>query len=219
MSNLPPGPRLAPPIQLLRWIFAPLPFMQSCAERYGDPFTIRLISDRPMVFFSDPGAIKQIFTADPDQFRAGGANKIFETLFGPNSLLLLDGTRHRRERKLLMPPFHGERMRLYGEMMSRITDQSISGWPVGVSFPIYPHLQAITLDVILRVVFGLDDQSRYSRLRTVIVDALRLLEFGNPFRPIVAWWRFGPSAVRSTGCCTRRSNADAESGPKTARTS
>lgn len=191
MSNLPPGPSLRSPIQLLRWVFAPLPFMEACADRYGDPFTIRLLKDRPMVFFSDPKAIKQIFTGDPDLFRAGGANKIFEGIFGPNSLLLLDGVRHRRERRLLLPPFHGERMRLYGTMMSEIADRSINTWPVGASFPIQPHLQAITLDIILRVVFGLEDESRHSRLRTVIVEALRLMDFGNPLRPFVAWWRFG----------------------------
>ena len=165
--------------------------MQACGDHYGDPFTIRLLSDRRMVFFSDPKAIKQIFTADPDQFRAGGAMKIFEPLFRRNSVLVLDGTRHRRERRLLMPPFHGEHMRLYGEMMSEIADQSINAWPVGVSFPIHPHLQAITLNIILRVVFGMEDESRLSRLRNVIVEALGLVDFGNPFRPIVDWWRFG----------------------------
>ena len=117
MSKLPHGPRVPPPLQLLKWVFAPLSFMQACADRYGDTFTVRTLGFPPMVFFTDPGAIRQIFTGDPDQFRCGKANAVFEVFFGPNALLLLDGARHRRERRLLIPPFHGERMRLYGEMM------------------------------------------------------------------------------------------------------
>ena len=127
MSKLPHGPRVPPPLQLLKWVFAPLPFMQACADRYGDTFTVRQLGFPPMVFFTDPGAIRQIFTGDPDQFRSGKANAVFEPFFGPNSLLLLDGARHRRERRLLMPPFHGERMRLYGEMMCEIADRSMPG--------------------------------------------------------------------------------------------
>ena len=91
--------------------------MQACADRYGDTFTVRMLGFPPMVFFTDPGAIRQIFTGDPDRFRSGQANAVFQMFFGPNSLLLLDSARHRRERRLLMPPFHGKRMRLYGEMM------------------------------------------------------------------------------------------------------
>ena len=125
MSKLPPGPRVPSAVQLLKWVFAPLPFMQACADRYGDTFTVRLLGLPPMVFFTDPGAIRQIFTGDSEQFRAGKANAVFEMFFGPNSLLLLDGARHKRERRLLMPPFHGARMRLYGEMMCEIADRSI----------------------------------------------------------------------------------------------
>ena len=113
--------------------------------------------DRPprqWCFSPDPSAIKQIFTGDSRQFRAGQANRVFKAILGPNSLLLLDGSRHKRERKLLMPPFHGARVRLYGEMMWEITDRSIDSWPVGAAFPIHPFLKDITLEIILRVVFG-----------------------------------------------------------------
>ena len=191
MSKLPHGPRVPPPLQLLKWVFAPLPFIQACADRYGDTFTVRQLGFPPMVFFTDPGAIRQIFTGDPDQFRCGKANAVFEMFFGPNSLLLLDGARHRRERRLLMPPFHGERMRLYGEMMCEIADRSIDAWPVDTSFPIYARLQDITLEIMLRVVFGVADESRLFRLRAAVVEALGLFDVGNPLRPIKAWWRFG----------------------------
>ena len=106
-----------------------IPFMRACADTYGDAFTVRLFGP-PMVFFSDPAAIKQIFTGNPDQLRAGQANTVvFKLLLGPNSILRLDAARHRHERKLLMPPFHGERMRLYGDMMGEIADRSIDTWP------------------------------------------------------------------------------------------
>ena len=191
MSKLPHGPRVPPPLQLLKWVFAPLPFMQACADRYGDTFTVRLFGVPPMVFFTDPGAIRQIFIGDPDQFRSGRVFAGFEPFFGPNSLLLLDGARHRRERRLLMPPFHGKRMRLYGEMMCEIADRSIDAWPVDASFPVYARLQDITLEVMLRVVFGVADELRLFRLRAAVVEALGLFDVGNPLRPIKAWWRFG----------------------------
>ena len=191
MSKLPPGPRAPSAVQLIKWIFAPLPFMQTCADRYGDTFTVRLLGLPPMVFFTDPGAIRQIFTADSEQFRAGKANAVFEMFFGPNSLLLLDGARHRRERRLLMPPFHGERMRLYGEMMYEIADRSIDAWPVDRSFPVHARLQDITLEVMLRVVFGVADETRLIRLGKAVVEALDLWDVGNPLRPIKALWGFG----------------------------
>ena len=188
--NLPPGPRLPRLLQASRWLFAPFPFMQSCADRYGDPFTVRMTGLPPMVFFTDPSAIRQIFTGDSQQFRAGQANRIFESILGPNSLLLLDGSRHRRERKLLMPPFHGARMRLYGEMMWAIADRSIDAWPVGTAFPIHPRLKEVTLEIILRVVFGVDEGPRLARLRGLVRDALRILDGSNPLRNVWIWRRF-----------------------------
>ena len=188
--KLPPGPRLPRLLQLNKWVLEPIPFMEACADRYGDPFTVRLFGIPPMVFFTEPSTIKQIFTGDAHQFRAGRANKVFESLLGPNSLLLLDESRHRRERKLLMPPFHGARMRLYGEMMWEIADRSIDTWPVGAAFPIHPYLTDITLEVILRIVFGVDDGPRLARLRALISDALRIFDRGNPLWGIAVWRRF-----------------------------
>ena len=144
----------------------------------------------PMVFFTEPLASRQIFTGDPQQFRAGQANRVFKAILGPNSLLLLDGSRHKRERKLLMPPFHGTRVRLYGEMMWEITDRSIDTWPVGAPFPIHPFLKDITLEVILRVVFGVDEGPRLARLRGLVRNALRILDGSNPLRNIWIWPRF-----------------------------
>ena len=157
---------------MLKWIWKPIPFMRACAEAYGDAFTIRLFGAPPFVFCSQPAAVKDIFTGDPEVLLAGRGNEVLRPVFGANSVLLLDGARHRRERKLLMPPFHGERMRLYGGIMREIVDRSIDGWPVDQVFPIHKYMQQITLDIILRTVFGVDEAEMLSRLRALLVEFL-----------------------------------------------
>ena len=173
--------------------------MRACAETYGDTFTIRLLGAPPFVFCSHPAAIKEIFTGDPEILRAGRGNEVLRPIFGPNSVALLDGARHRRERKLLMPPFHGERMRLYGDIMREIVDRSIDDWPVERVFPIHKYMQQITLDIILRTVFGVDEGDMLSRLRMLLVEFLGL--FGSSLAllmiprlqvnlgPLTAWKR------------------------------
>jgi cytochrome P450 len=172
--TLPPGPSAPTFVQFLLDGFWPTRFMEGCARRYGDPFTIRFPWTPHLVFFSHPDAIRDIFTADPDTLRAGEANVDLAPILGQHSLLLLDGARHLRERRLMLPPFHGERMQAYGRIIREITDRSIDGWPVGRAFPIHARMQSITLDVILRAVFGVEDGARQTRLR----DALtRLIAF------------------------------------------
>ena len=160
---------------MLKWIWKPIPFMRACAEAYGDAFTIRLFGAPPFVLCSQPAAVKEIFTGDPEVLLAGRGNEVLRPVFGANSVLLLDGARHRRERKLLMPPFHGERMRLYGGIMREIVDRSIDGWPVDQVFPIHKYMQQITLDIILRTVFGVDEGELLSRLRALLVEFLGLV--------------------------------------------
>ena len=155
---------------MFQWIFRPVPFLRTCDETYGDAFTLHLIGAPPVVFFSNPAAIKQIFSGNPEHLRAGQANRVsLEHVLGPNSILLLDGARHKRERKLLMPPFHGERMRLYGELMTGITDRSIDSWPVETSFSVHSRMQQITLEIILRAVFGVDDGPSLHDLRARLI--------------------------------------------------
>ena len=175
MPALPPGPRIPRILQMLKWIKWPIPFMRDCAAAYGDVFTMRLYGAPPFVLFSEPAAVRDIFTADPETLMAGRGNEVLRPVFGSNSILLLDGARHRRERKLLMPPFHGERMRLYGDIMRETADRSIDGWPVGEVFPIHGHMQRITLDIILRTVFGVEEGDRLARIRALLVEFLRLI--------------------------------------------
>jgi cytochrome P450 len=110
----------------------------------------------PYVLFTSPAAVREIFTGDEEDLRAGEANFVLRPLLGAHSLLLLDGARHARERRLMLPPFHGERMLAYGETMRTVADQVIERWPLGEPFPIHREMQAITLEIILRTVFGLE---------------------------------------------------------------
>ncbi len=171
---LPPGLKLPPALQLLYWIYRPITFMESCARRYGDCFVVRLALNAPFVVFSDPEAIKEIFTGDPEKLPAGETRAILKPLVGQHSVLVLDGAQHAQQRKLLMPPFHGERMQAYGEVMRDITDHTIARWPVGRAFPIQPEMQDITLNVILRTVFGIDEGAELTQLRALLVELLTL---------------------------------------------
>ena len=164
-TNLPPGPRLPSLAQGLWFLARPVGFFDHCRARYGDPFTIRVPSTPPVVLFSAPEAIRAIFTAGDDDVLAGEATAVLRPILGPNSLLLLDGARHLRERRMMMPPFQGDRMRAYAETMRDVTDRALVTWPVGAPFPLLPQTQAITLDVIVRTVFGLREGAAMDTLR------------------------------------------------------
>lgn len=169
---LPPGPTDPSALQLARWIRAPVPFMHECARKYGDAFTVRFPRIGPVVMFSNPAAIKDIFMTDPEEAHAGEANLVLRSILGENSLLLLDGKRHIRERKMMMPPFHGERMREYGAAMRDATVRRLRNWPRGKPFALHGETQSITLDVILETVFGFEgeERARMSRILTRFVD-------------------------------------------------
>jgi cytochrome P450 len=168
-GSLPPGPGDAPVLQMLRWLRRPLPTLEGAVRRYGTPFTMRFPKSPPLVVFSDPSAVRDLFTGDPEEMRAGEANVLLRAVLGENSILLLDGERHLRERKLMLPPFHGERMRRYGEAMRDATVRAMATWPMGRAFPIHAEMQAVTLEVILRTVFGIDEAKRLGRMREVLV--------------------------------------------------
>jgi cytochrome P450 family 110 len=169
---LPPGPSDPAALQLARWIRAPIPFMYECARKYGDAFTVRFPRMGPIIMFSSPAAIKDIFMTDPEEAHAGEANLVLRSILGENSLLLLDGKRHIRERKMIMPPFHGERMREYGAAMRDAAVRRIEAWPRGKPFTMHTETQAITLDVILETVFGFEgkERARMSEILTRFVD-------------------------------------------------
>ncbi len=198
---LPPGPSLPRPLLLGRFVMQPTSFLVDCERRYGEYFTLRLSDDRTMVITSDPQAVKTVFTGDPAQMLAGKNNDILQPLLGDRSVLLLDGAEHMRQRRLMLPPFHGERMKAYGETMRAVAENAVAAWPHGETFAAAPSMQAITLEIILRTVFGLDDAERIERvgapLRRLLdatasqprLLALQVTSSENP-RPRSPWGRF-----------------------------
>ena len=153
---LPPGPPESRLRQTLAWSLRTPPFLGRNRERYGDVFTMRIAAEDPIVVVSDPELVKKIFTGDPNVLRAGEGNAILGPVLGNRSVLLLDGPEHLRQRKLLLPPFHGERMSAYTQLMRDVTNAAIDDWPVGEDMPLLPRFQTITLDIILRAVFGVE---------------------------------------------------------------
>ncbi len=148
----------------LGFILRPTRFLEQCHDACGDYFTLRPAPDREVVFTVDPEAVKTIFTGDPEQLRAGEANVVLAPLLGPGSTLLLDGPEHLRHRRLLLPPFHGELMRAHVETMRAVAERHVAQWPRGRAFSVIASTQAITLEVIMRVVFGVADRERRERL-------------------------------------------------------
>jgi len=158
------------PLQTLGWITRPGPFMDGARAKYGDVFTVRL-TDVTLVFLSDPEDVKRVFTADPNIVRAGEANVILRPVVGARSVLLLDEPDHMVDRKLMLPPFHGERMQRYGDTMAEAARAEIARWPLGGSVSMWPGMQAITLEVIMRAVFGLTDASELDHVRDLLQHA------------------------------------------------
>jgi len=149
----------------MAWLARPGPFLQRCRARHGDTFTVRLSGDQTFVFLSDPEDVKRTFTGDPRLLRAGEANIILRPVVGASSVLLLDEPRHMVDRKLMLPAFHGERMQRYGEIMVQATRDEVARWPAGEPLALWPRMQAITLEVIVRAVFGLRERGRMDELQ------------------------------------------------------
>ena len=172
--TLPPGPAVPPVVQVARWIARPTDFMNRTRREYGDVFTVRFAGVGRFVFVSDPMLIKQIFTAPPEQLRAGEANWPLIPMLGGRGTLLLDGREHLQRRRLILPPFHGARLERYRGMFAEVAREQIAGWPRGEPFALVPRMQAITLELIMRVVFGEDEEpERLKQLATAMTDLAR----------------------------------------------
>ena len=156
----PPAIPLSKALQTARFVFRPLPFLEHWRRALGETFRASLFGPGDVVFLSDPESIKRLFTADRVNTIAPGRNIVLEPLLGSSSLLLQDDEEHLRRRKLMLPPFHGERMRGYEAVIREVTERTVAGWPRGQQFALHPSMQAITLEVILRAVFGVEDAAR-----------------------------------------------------------
>jgi cytochrome P450 family 135 len=174
---LPPGPSEPRLAQMMQWLSRPVAYAERQRDRYGEAFTAR-IEPRPWVMLGDPEDVRTVFTAGPQRVNAGEANGILRPTLGSHSLLLLDGDEHMRQRKLMLPAFHGERVERYREIMREATERAVTAWSGGEPFALRPHTQAITLEVIMRAVFGLEEEAAVAPLREPL---RRMLDWaGNP---------------------------------------
>ena len=162
---MPPGPPLPRVVQTLGFVFFPVPFIEACRRRYGDLVTMGTLFDSRFVMVFSPAAVKQLFRGSPEQLRAGEANAPLGPVLGERSVLLLDGAEHIRHRRLMLPSFHGERMRAYEAVMREAADREIGAWPVGKTFKLLPSMRSLTLGVIMRAVFGLEEGARQEELK------------------------------------------------------
>ena len=166
---LPPGPQAPAAIQTYEWIARPTALMRRCQARYGEPFTLKIAwADAPMVFVSDPHELKRVFTAGPEVLRAGASSTVLEPFAGPRSILVLDGDEHMRERRLMLPPFHGEALARWRETIAELAAAELDGWTPGRPVHALRRMQALTLEVILRVVFGSGDAALRDAIRRTL---------------------------------------------------
>ncbi|MBW4670481.1 MAG: cytochrome P450 [Cyanomargarita calcarea GSE-NOS-MK-12-04C] len=173
--------------QLINWIADPIGFQHRYSQKYGDIFSMHLSGIGSYVIIGNPQAIQEIFNQD-SKFDIGRGNELAKPLLGQNSLLLMDGDRHRRERKLLMPPFHGERLQAYAKQICLITEQIASQWQVGQPFVVRSAMQKVSLEVILQIVFGLSEGERYQQLKPLLTTWLDMID--SPLRSSMLFLHF-----------------------------
>jgi len=175
-AKLPPGPRLPRTLQTIAWWNRTVPFLERCRARYGKRFTMRLLQAPPFVHHSEPEHLREIFTAPPEVLHPGEGAKLLEPVVGANSVILLDERAHLGQRKLMLPAFHGEKMTRLAGLMEEVTEREVARWPKGEPIALHPRLQALTLEIILRAVFGLEAGERLDAMRDRLTG---ILQFGS----------------------------------------
>jgi cytochrome P450 family 135 len=197
--QLPPGPRMPAPLQTLAWALAPTWLMDRCARTLGNAFTLTLApSGLQLVMFSDPEAVKTVFTAPPDVAPSAAGMSPIAPVVGHSSVLTLTGPEHMRQRKLLLPPFHGERMREHERVMVEATQRDMAGWPLGRPMRLQRHTRLITLEVIVRAVFGVEAE-RMQPLKAAITDLFEPVHMLAVLRALAS----RPGGARPTGAIGR----------------
>jgi cytochrome P450 len=188
LRRLPPGPTAPGALQLIATWKRPGPTLERLRKRYGKRITVQLPFQPPFVMLSDPAEIKELFTAPPDVLHPGEGARVLEPTIGPNSVILLDEEPHLEQRRLLLPAFHGEKMQRLAGLMTELTEREVESWPREQPVALHPRLQRLTLEIILRAVFGLDSGPRLDALRDVLTE---LLTFGeSPLSVLPALRRF-----------------------------
>jgi cytochrome P450 family 135 len=201
IQGLPPGPRMPRVLQTAIWSRQAQWMLGQSRARFGEMFTIRIAHEGDWVMLADPALVKQVFTGDPKVFHAGEGNEILRPILGDNSVLVLDEKQHMSQRRLLLPPFHGERMQGYERKMSEIAAREIDSWPAGTPHKLRPRMQAITLEIIIETVFGVHERARMDPLREALRDFLDLTTDPRFLLPVVL---AGPDRVRRVPFFARR---------------
>jgi cytochrome P450 len=172
VNKLPPGPRWPSIVQTVGWWSRPLAFHETCRARYGKRYTVRLFGTPPFVIHSDPEHIREIFTAPPDVLHPGEGAQILAPVVGTQSVILLDEAAHLGQRRLMLPAFHGEKMQRLSDLVTEVTAREVASWPTGSAIELHGRLQGLTLEVILRAVFGLGPGPQLDDLRARLTDIL-----------------------------------------------
>ncbi|MDJ0798686.1 MAG: cytochrome P450 [Calothrix sp. MO_167.B12] len=187
-NKLPDGPKALALFQLINWIAHPFEYLEECIDKYGDIFTMRLFGLPPLVFIANPQGIKQIFSADAQDFDVGRTNNLARPILGDRSIILMDGSRHKKERKLLMPPFHGEKVKSYAKSICKITEENAAHWEINKPFIARDVAQDITLKVIMETVFGFSEGEKCEQLRSLLADWLDIT--ASPMRSSFIFLKF-----------------------------
>lgn len=187
-TQLPPGPRMPPVLQSLGAWSRPTAVLERNRRRYGRRYTIRLLGTPPFVVLSDPDEIKEVLTAAPEVLHPGEGARILEPLLGPNSVILLDERPHLEQRKLMLPAFHGERMQALAGLMEKLVEREVARWPREQTIELHSRLQHLTLEIVLRAVFGLERGSRLDELRGLLTNLLAFTESPLSFLPPPPPW-------------------------------
>lgn len=179
-------------MQTMAWTARPFGSIARAHQRYGDRFTMRF-GQATFISLSDPDDVKEVFTGDPAIFHAGKGNVILLPFMGQNSVLLLDGADHLSQRKLLLPPFHGDRMRGHVPLMQEIAEREVATWPIDEPFKLAPRMQKLTLEVILRIVFGVDEGSPL--LATLRKEMSQVIDAAADMRRMLKLAVIGPERI------------------------
>jgi cytochrome P450 len=176
VKQLPPGPRRPAVVQLIAFWTRPAASLERLRRRYGKRITAQLPFQPPAVLLSDPDEIKELFTAPPEVLHPGEGARILEPIVGRYSVILLDEQQHLRQRKLMLPAFHGDRMQRLTGLMAELAEREVASWPRGRAVELHSRLQRLTLEIILRAVFGLEEGARLDHLRELLTQVLAFSE-------------------------------------------
>ena len=193
---LPPGPSAPAVVNTVRFMRRPLDMLVQWQARYDDAFTVRFSGFGTGVYVVDPDAIRDLFTGDQSDLRAGEANSFMEPILGANSVLVLDGPQHLRQRKLLLAPFQGSRVAAFREVIREVAEREIAGWRPGTELVLRERMRALTFEVICRAVFGVTQPERVERLRrrlVAVIDSSPIFMIAPPARADLG--RFSPGGV------------------------